>query len=83
VVRISNPGHLEEELRSVIFEPFRKSPSGGYQTGAGLGLSVVEAMVRAHGGTVRADSVNGEVTFTFTVPLWDRGGRNEGVDRRR
>ena len=82
VIQVSNPGHLDDEFRAIIFEPFRKSPSGGYQTGAGLGLSVVDAMIRAHGGTVRVESENGKVTFTFTVPLWDKGGNDEGVDRR-
>jgi signal transduction histidine kinase len=62
-----------------LFEPFRR---GGVERtgtrGAGLGLSIVRAVVDAHGGTVRAKAINGgglEVTVSLpaagTTPLPD------------
>lgn len=41
-------------------------------TGAGLGLSVCESLVRAHGGAIWAASTWGEgATFSFTLPVPD------------
>jgi two-component system OmpR family sensor kinase len=56
-----------------IFERFwRGDPSRGRAAGggAGLGLSIVEALVRAHGGTVALTSAPGEgAALTMRLPL--------------
>ena len=51
-----------------IFDRFVQVP-GATRGGAGLGLSIAQTIVRAHGGTIKAESPPGEgSTFTFTLP---------------
>ena len=60
----------EEQAR--IFERFYRVPSEENQrtSGAGLGLTLVEHIVKAHGGSIGVDSDPGEgSTFTIRVPL--------------
>jgi signal transduction histidine kinase len=55
-----------------IFEPFVRLDSARAQDtgGAGLGLSIVRAIVLAHGGTLSVQSVPGAgSTFTVRLPL--------------
>jgi two-component system OmpR family sensor kinase len=56
-----------------VFERFwRGDPARGRTSagGAGLGLSIVDALVRAHGGTIAIDSAPGQGTaFTMRLPL--------------
>jgi two-component system OmpR family sensor kinase len=56
-----------------VFERFWRGDPARSRTsaaGAGLGLSIVEALVRAHGGAVAVDSVPGRGTaFTMRLPL--------------
>jgi signal transduction histidine kinase len=49
-----------------VFEPFSSEYGCG---GSGLGLSVVQHVVRQHGGTVRAESAGREQGATFIVTL--------------
>lgn len=73
-VVVTNPGELSETIKGSLFEPFRKSAAGGYKAGAGLGLTVVQALVQAHKGGVEATSRRKQVAFTVTLPLWGKGG---------
>jgi signal transduction histidine kinase len=68
----SGPGiPLEDQAR--IFERFwRGDPSRGRRTGggSGLGLSIVDSLVRAHGGEIAVQSAPGEGTaFTLRLPV--------------
>lgn len=57
VVEDSGPGFAASDLPHV-FEPFyRADLARSRGTGTGLGLAMVAALVRAHGGTVRASNV--------------------------
>jgi signal transduction histidine kinase len=54
-----------------LFEPFRRGPVArtGAARGAGLGLSIVRAVVLAHGGAVEARPVvGGGLSVTVTLP---------------
>ena len=60
----NGPG-IAAELRERIFEPFFTTR----EQGTGLGLAVVQAVVRAHGGGVRLESESGRgCRFTLSLP---------------
>lgn len=61
-----NGAGMSELVREKIFEPFFTTRSNG----TGLGLAVVESVIRAHGGIVQCDSVPDQGTeFQVTLPL--------------
>ena len=65
------PGLRADEMER-IFEPFfRADPSRSRDSGgAGLGLSIVNAVVTAHGGQVRVkETTGGGATFEVELPL--------------
>jgi signal transduction histidine kinase len=68
-VRDTGTGIPEEELPR-IFERFHrvKGVKGRTYEGSGIGLSLVQELVRLHGGDVRVESAAGKGT-TFTVSL--------------
>ena len=69
-VHDDGPG-LSPELAAHAFERFSRGDSSRTRAsgGAGLGLSLVEAITSAHGGTVSVDSRPGDTTFTVRLPL--------------
>jgi signal transduction histidine kinase len=67
-----------------IFDRFaRADPGRSRHTGGfGLGLSIVRAIVEAHGGTVQAESTVGEgTTFRITLPLMEHEASPVARDR--
>lgn len=67
----SGPG-MSEEDQAKIFERFYRADASRVRTGAdgsGLGLSIVDAVMRAHGGSASVKSKLGEgATFTLYFP---------------
>lgn len=58
--------------RERIFERFARAGSRGSRPGTGLGLSLVEETVRAHGGTVWCtEAPGGGARFVVRLPLHD------------
>jgi two-component system sensor histidine kinase KdpD len=53
-----------------LFEKFYRGASASGQPGVGLGLSICDAIVRAHGGTIEAaNRAGGGAVFTLWLPL--------------
>jgi CheY-like chemotaxis protein len=62
----SGPG-IDEDVRHRIFDPFFTTKDVG--EGTGLGLSVVNAIVEEHGGTIQVESSPGQgARFLVTLP---------------
>ncbi|HWG63576.1 MAG TPA: ATP-binding protein [Streptosporangiaceae bacterium] len=67
------PG-VPAELQPTLFERFVRGDSSrarldGEAGSTGLGLAIVDAVIAAHGGTVRLESEPGETRFVITLDL--------------
>jgi two-component system, OmpR family, sensor kinase len=69
-VEDSGPG-IPQDARKKLFERFARGDSSRARTSGstGLGLSIVETIVRAHGGSVGLTSKPGKTVFTVTLPV--------------
>lgn len=74
--RVEDTGEgIPKEYRDRIFERFVQVP-GATQGGAGLGLSIAQHIVAAHGGTMSVESEVGKGSvFSFTLPLAKATGK--------
>jgi signal transduction histidine kinase len=69
VFTIENAGAIDPDVLPFVFDPFRGGHKGGGRSdGLGLGLYIVQQIVRAHGGTIDAWSDEGRTRFTVTIP---------------
>jgi signal transduction histidine kinase/FixJ family two-component response regulator len=73
VLRVQDTGIgiAAEELQK-IFERFHRVEGAGGRTheGSGIGLALVQELVRLHGGAIRVDSEPGQgTTFTVRIPF--------------
>ncbi len=89
------PGYVEVEVsdhgagippreQAHVFEPFfRGSRANGLQTrGSGIGLSVVQEIVRGHRGSVRVESHSGKgTTFTVRLPVAESAGEVAAAEK--
>ncbi len=80
-VRIVNQGKtIPKEKLAALFEKFyrldesRSSGTGG----AGLGLAIAKEIVVLHGGSITAESQDGMVAFTVTLPGGDQASQRAG-----
>ena len=71
-IRVHNQGPgLSERERSLVFERFYRSPSTSEKVaGSGIGLSIAQDIVKAHGGYLDVESGPGMGTeFSIRLPL--------------
>jgi len=62
----SGPG-IPPEIQGRIFDPFFTTKPVG--EGTGLGLDIVQRIVRNHQGTIRVESIPGRTRFQVRLPL--------------
>jgi signal transduction histidine kinase len=62
----NGPG-IPPEIRGRIFEPFFTTKPVG--EGTGLGLDIVQRIVRNHQGSINVDSHPGHTSFQIRLPL--------------
>ena len=67
-VRIVNSGQIPEEELGRIFQKFYQADRSHFSAGNGVGLAIVKKIVELHHGTVLAESRDGAVSFTVTLP---------------
>ena len=69
-VEDSGPG-IPREARKKLFERFARGDSSRARSSGstGLGLSIVDTIVKAHGGSVGLTSKPGKTVFTVTLPV--------------
>lgn len=74
----NGPG-VPQEARAHVFDPFFSTKEPGH--GTGLGLSVTQAIVEAHGGVVRlCDAPAGQgARFEVVLPAWGSRASGENV----
>lgn len=58
---------IPEDKRTDIFSPFVRLQQE--KKGSGLGLSLVAQIVKAHGGSIITDTVQGHTRFLVTLPI--------------
>jgi two-component system OmpR family sensor kinase len=71
-VKDSGPGLSESDQTRIFERFFRVDPSRARHAGegSGLGLSIVDAVMKAHGGSVTVESEAGAgATFTLHFPI--------------
>ena len=53
----------------MLFDPFARGRTSDHPGGLGLGLYIVQEIVRAHGGTIAVESTLAGTTFRVALPV--------------
>ncbi len=81
VLEVSDTGvGIPDHLHDRVFETFVRGETPNRSTGAGLGLALVERIVRLHGGVVKLESSPGEGTrVSCWIPRRPGPGKDGGA----
>ncbi len=71
IIEVANVGAMPPDTAATLFTPFASSSAS--TRGTGLGLYIVDHVVKAHGGEVSGRSEGGRTIFTVRVPRHIRG----------
>ena len=69
LLTVTNPGSLTKEQCRSIFRRFYRADPARTAGGSGLGLAIAQGIALDHGGKLWADSREGDVTLSLTLPL--------------
>lgn len=69
LLTVTNPGQLTKEQCRSIFRRFYRADPARTAGGSGLGLAIAQGIVDDHGGRIWADSREGTVTLSVSLPL--------------
>jgi signal transduction histidine kinase len=67
-VQFSNKGKMEKSEIDLIFEPFYRSQNTANIKGYGVGLSLVNRIVKLHGGNIKVQSLDNQTVFVLWLP---------------
>jgi signal transduction histidine kinase len=69
VLWVQDEGRIDPQVQAVAFDRFSRGPETSHRPGVGLGLALVQAVARRHGGTARiANLAHGGVRAEIRVP---------------
>ncbi|MBA3462272.1 MAG: response regulator [Deltaproteobacteria bacterium] len=69
-VRNQNAGApISETQLKTMFDPFKRGDGTGHAKGLGLGLYIVQEIIRGHGGMIAATSDDTGTTFRISLPI--------------
>jgi signal transduction histidine kinase len=68
---IDNGGGIPKEIMSRIFDPFFTTKKVG--EGTGIGLDIVDRIVKRHNGEIKVNSESGRTEFAVCIPLVQSG----------
>ena len=67
-VQFTNSGEMEKSEMDLIFEPFYRSQNTASIKGYGVGLSLVNRIVKLHGGNITVQSLDNQTIFILWLP---------------
>ena len=67
-VQFTNSGVMEKTEMDLIFEPFYRSQNTASIKGYGVGLSLVNRIVKLHGGNIKVQSLDNQTVFILWLP---------------
>jgi signal transduction histidine kinase/uncharacterized protein (UPF0333 family) len=67
-VQFTNSGIMEKTEMDLIFEPFYRSQNTASIKGYGVGLSLVNRIVKLHGGNIKVQSLDNQTVFVLWLP---------------